>query len=423
MTNQTATEVGSEHELAALAASALQPMEAGSAAATAAPPAVPSEVLIAPWGRVESANGTFVVDDESGRLVVAAFERHGCDLPIDYEHQTLGGTYASPTGQAPAAGWIKRLEVRPGVGLVAHVQWTDPARRQLTAGQYRYLSPVAIVRRSDRKLIELHSAALTNKPAIAGMQPLVHRRPNDFSTGVPEGDDGIDHFDPPPTDDGSAGFGQRGVHDAKRHSACVDSACPCSVSCAVAMDADPRDELDDESAVETDVPDSDSDGVGLPATEVESSGTPENDLDEPARAVLHLRQRLSLQDDCSEGQVLVAAARHLAALEARDQRRRAGRQVEAAVARGRLTPAQRDWAVKLVLRAPALFEEYLRTAPAVLQTGRLDAPRTAASFGGSAPRTTSPATRARAEYRANPLLAGLTSEEAYVAEAMKGNVE
>ncbi|MGB9626590.1 MAG: hypothetical protein ACPMAQ_17180 [Phycisphaerae bacterium] len=36
--------------------------------------AVPREVLVAPWGVVESANGTFVVDDESGRLVTAAFE-------------------------------------------------------------------------------------------------------------------------------------------------------------------------------------------------------------------------------------------------------------------------------------------------------------------------------------------------------------
>jgi len=423
MTNHTGTQVGSEHELAALAASALQSMENGSTAAPAALSGVPSEVLIAPWGRVESANGTFVVDDESGRLVVAAFERQGCDLPIDYEHQTLGGSYASPTGQAPAAGWIKRLEVRPGVGLVAHVQWTDPAREQLGARQYRYLSPVAIVRRSDRKLIELHSAALTNKPAIAGMQPLVNRRRNDPTADVGEGDQGIDHLDPPQADDHPAGLGQEAVHDASRVSVCGDSVCPCSGSGAVAMDADTRDELDDESPIKTDAFDSDSEDVDSPASDVESSGTPENDLDEPARAVLHLRQRFSLQAGCSESQVLIAAARHLAALEERDQRRQAGRRVAVAVARGRLTPAQRDWAVKLVLRAPALFEEYLRTAPAVLQTGRLDAPRTTASFGGSAPRTTSLATRARAEYRANPVLVGLTSEEAYVAEAMKRNVE
>ena len=30
-------------------------------------------------------------------------------------------------------------------------------------------SPVAIVRKSDRKLVAIHSAALTNKPAIVGM--------------------------------------------------------------------------------------------------------------------------------------------------------------------------------------------------------------------------------------------------------------
>jgi phage I-like protein len=31
---------------------------------------------------------------------------------------------------------------------------------------------VAIIRKTDRKLVAIHSAALTNKPAIVGMQPI-----------------------------------------------------------------------------------------------------------------------------------------------------------------------------------------------------------------------------------------------------------
>lgn len=50
---------------------------------------VPSRVLIARWGLVESTSGSFVLDDESARRAVEAFETHGTDLPIDYEHQTL----------------------------------------------------------------------------------------------------------------------------------------------------------------------------------------------------------------------------------------------------------------------------------------------------------------------------------------------
>ena len=64
---------------------------------------IPSRILLAPWGQVESTNGSFVVDDDAAQMAVAAFEEHGTDLPIDFEHQTLGGVYASPSGQAPAA--------------------------------------------------------------------------------------------------------------------------------------------------------------------------------------------------------------------------------------------------------------------------------------------------------------------------------
>lgn len=142
---------------------------------------LPGEVLIAPWGAVASSNGDFVLDEESAALVLAAFEAHGTDIPLDYEHQSLGGAYASPTGQAPAAGWIKALRVASprqcadGVaGLFARVQWTDAARERLIAREYRYLSPVVLVRQSDRRVVALHSVALTNKPAIIGARPIVN---------------------------------------------------------------------------------------------------------------------------------------------------------------------------------------------------------------------------------------------------------
>ncbi len=139
----------------------------------------PGRVLVAPWGEVESTNGSFVVDDEAARLVLDAFSAHGTDLPIDFEHQTLGGPYASPSGQAPAAGWIKALTVEPGVGLFADIEWTEEAAQLLAGKQYRYLSPVAIIRKTDRRLVGIHSAALTNKPAIRGMEAIVNRTETD----------------------------------------------------------------------------------------------------------------------------------------------------------------------------------------------------------------------------------------------------
>lgn len=68
-------------------------------------------------------------------------------------------------------------------GLWAEVQWTPEAASKLASRQYRYLSPVALVRRSDRRLVGLHSAALTNKPAIVGMQPVVNGGAGDGAAG------------------------------------------------------------------------------------------------------------------------------------------------------------------------------------------------------------------------------------------------
>jgi len=145
---------------------------------------VPTRILIVPWGEVKSTAGTFVVDEAAAAATIAAFERHGTDLPVDYEHQTLGGAYSSPTGLAPAAGWVKRLSAiapnaangdYPQPGIWADVEWTLDASERLRGRQYRYLSPVALIRRDDRRVVGLHSVALTNKPAIVGMRPVVNR--------------------------------------------------------------------------------------------------------------------------------------------------------------------------------------------------------------------------------------------------------
>jgi phage I-like protein len=280
---------------------------------------VPRRVRVAPWGTVESSNGSFVVDEESAACAVGAFEKHGTDLPIDYEHQTLGGTYASPSGRAPAAGWIKRLMAEPGAGLMADIEWTAQAVELLASKQYRYLSPVAMIRRTDRKLMAIHSAALTNKPAIVGMQPLVN---------------------------------------------------------SLLVECD-----------------------GIEAT--------------PLAA---LRAELNLDEDIEPTEVLVAASRRLVELREADARRRVERRIGEAIAAGKLVEAQRAWAEELVAREEALFDHWLATAPVVVQRGMILAP---ASLGADAQRERLAATRAKAEFRGNRLLSGITSEEAYVRNASR----
>lgn len=277
---------------------------------------IPSRVRIAPWGGVESVNGQFTVDDESALLVTQQFESHGTDLPIDYEHQTLGGQYASPNGQAPAAGWIKRIESEPGKGLFAVVEWTEPARELLASKQYRYLSPVAVVRKEDQKLIALHSVALTNKPAIVNADPIVNR------------------------------------------------------------------------------------------VEV-------TNLNAPTDALIALRDQLGLDESADDETILITAKHCIDRFENESKQKAAEQKVQQAILHGQLVEAQRDVAVDLALSDTTLFDRWLATAPIVITRGRTTAPSTSSNDPSNAI-----ATNARAEYRSNPMLMGLTSEQAYVACAV-----
>ncbi len=312
--------------------------------------AAPGWVLIAPWGQVQSANGDFVMDAESARLVLDAFDAQGTDVPIDYEHQSLGGVYASPTGQAPAAGWIRALKVadpieadEAGAGLFAAVEWTDAAREKLTAREYRYISPVVLVRKSDRRVVALHSAALTNKPAIVGMKPIVNRADELVLSGEEAG----------------------------------------------------REEKPEDGAIHP-----------------RSSDTA---LSERLRAAVEaLCLRLGLNTDSTLELVLARAEQRLADLALEKTKREAEEKVIAAMRSGKLLPPQREWAMALAMKDPAAFEEWLRQAPPVVMVGRTESPEE----GGNGSRQAVIAS-ARAAWRAEPRMASLTSEEAFVRDALR----
>ena len=127
----------------------------------------PEVIAILPLGYVKSSKGDFTVDTESLEAMKAQIAQRGVDLVVDYEHQTLHGV------QAPAAGWVKELVLKDGA-IMARVEWTPTAGQYLANREYRYLSPVVTVRKSDKKAIGLHSLALTNTPAIEGMIPIVN---------------------------------------------------------------------------------------------------------------------------------------------------------------------------------------------------------------------------------------------------------
>ncbi len=294
----------------------------------------PPRVLVAPWGEVRSLNGTFVVDRTAVGAVIEAFRAHATDIPIDYEHQSLGGEYSSPNGQAPAAGWIRGLTaVEPGEaseqpGLYAEVEWTESARQKLSAKEYRYLSPVVLVRKSDRRMIALHSAALTNKPAIVGMTPILNR---EVLPG--EGGDGEEVL-----------------------------------------------------------------------------------TGEMGEAVEILRNRLGLPKEAGLKGVLQAADVRLASLMAEGARREAEERVNAAMRAGKLTAAQREWAVSLAMKDVAAFDEWLATAPVLVLPGRTAPPADVTAAGRQ---KSAVIASARSAFRSQPELASITSEEAWIQNALR----
>lgn len=128
---------------------------------------VPEVIRVLPKGHVSSTKGDFEVDDRDIAGIIRQFKARRLDLVIDYEHQTLNDV------QAPAAGWIKDLY--PGEdALMARVEWTPKGREYIANKEYRYLSPVVLVKKADQHAAVFHSAALTNTPAITGMFAIIN---------------------------------------------------------------------------------------------------------------------------------------------------------------------------------------------------------------------------------------------------------
>ncbi|MBK9952686.1 MAG: hypothetical protein IPP10_14540 [Candidatus Competibacteraceae bacterium] len=111
---------------------------------------------------VTGADGRAWVNDAPDAIVATFDERH-VPLVIDWEHAT---EHRAPNGlDAPAAGWIDRVENRGGA-IWGHADWTEKAAAQIAARQYRFLSPVFLFDKQSRRIVALTSAGLTNTPNL-----------------------------------------------------------------------------------------------------------------------------------------------------------------------------------------------------------------------------------------------------------------
>lgn len=144
----------------------IQLFPAGSFAARDGRPGNMRDVAAKAWRMTE----------EDSIAVIAEWKARKTRTVVDYEHQTLN---AEVNGMpAPAAGWITNLVFDVHAGLFADVEWTARAKNFIKNGEYRYISPVFGFDPKTGAVTSLHSAALTNNPALDGMMEAAARENN-----------------------------------------------------------------------------------------------------------------------------------------------------------------------------------------------------------------------------------------------------
>jgi phage I-like protein len=291
-------------------------------------PALPEWIRVLPLGTVELSDHRepFLVDEASLVSMAAEFQTRGVDLVIDYEHQSLQGE------RAPAAGWIKALEAR-GDGLWARVDWTQQARDYLEKKEYRYFSPVLRLDPETRKPVALMHVGLTNVPAIKHLPPLVAR------WGGPGGTPGGPRRAKP------ADRARGGDRDSIKEKGMMVEQLKRLMGLEPEMEAE---------AVY---------GKALEAFR-DLAGA----LDLPGE--VSVAQLKGAVEALKAGSArLLKAEAALEALKVRLSSETADRRVEEALKAGKVSPAQRAWALEYCRRDPEGFQTYTDRAPKLVPTG------------------------------------------------------
>lgn len=297
----------------------------------------PEVIKLLPLGHVQSEKGDFDVDKESFDLMRRRFLERGLDLVIDYEHQTLKDV------QAPAAGWVTDLILQEDA-IAAKVEWTPKAKEYLKNREYRYLSPVVLVRNSDHKAVKLHSGALTNTPAIDHMFAIVNKDPSGQNEGGNDMETLLKKL--------AALLGL--PEDATEDDILKAFKDKIGVKKEEPDPADPKEGAGKEDPEE---------GAGMDEDKVVSNkilcsllGLKEGaQTSEAAAAIMALKTGASKE-----------TAKKLQEMEEKLAKREADDAVTLALKCGKIAPAQKEWASAYALKDPAGFADFVKKAPQVV---------------------------------------------------------
>jgi hypothetical protein len=132
-------------------------------------------IPLAILGHFKKGSQAFSISLQTLSDVVANFRRKIADVVIDYEHASEFPEVAMG-GPIPAAGWLTGVEDAPDADgiLWGTAKFTSRAAGMISAGEYRYISPVLDYGARDKTTgkpqgATLVSAALTNRPFLESL--------------------------------------------------------------------------------------------------------------------------------------------------------------------------------------------------------------------------------------------------------------
>ena len=295
---------------------------------------LPTEIVVMPAGpAIQARDGRSwtLLDAEA----VAARSNDllgGQEAVIDYEHQSLD---AQERGHpAPAAGWISRFRATAEGAVAAVVRWTARAEQMIRQDEYRYCSPVFKFDVESREVLAIHHVGLTNSPALPDI-PAVARR----------------HLEE--------------VHVSMTLTLQ-------QLLALLGLDAD-ADEAAAKAALESQRAEA---AAAARAQIAKAADLPEDaDADAIATGIVALRAKAADPRPAPDPAQWVprsefdAANQRLSALEESTATASATAAVDAAVKGGKVTPANREWALAYAKQDPAGFAQFVGAAPTILQSG------------------------------------------------------
>lgn len=286
--------------------------------------------------------GPFRLEDKAhGERVIAATRKllGKSALMIDYDHQLVHAPKPGVGGTAPASGWVETASLTvESDGIWGDVEWTAAAQAKLRDREYRYLSPYFLHDKASGRVTRIVNAALVNYPALelaAVASAQVGETQMDF-TKIAE----------------ALGLGADAGEEQILASIETMKAAPAAALAAALAPIATTLGLDASAPVEE---------VAATAATIHAQATGEPD---PARYV--------------PIEVLTAANARLEAISLKDGET----VVDAAIASGKLTPANRDWGLASYRASPEGFVAAMGNQPAVLKPGE-EAPGGVADEGGS----------------------------------------